>query len=317
MLAQKFEIHYHLLNKSHSMNALVKNKCEAEFLAVANEVAEILGVQLVWESQALEQGGIREIWAALGSNNSQIALIISVLALIWSMVPQTDQELIDLQKEETRLSIEQKRLEIEKLKKELEKGAPSKDALEIASKIANDSYKVVTRRSNFYRSISGCEKVYQVGFSSLDIDNRHLEDERIVESSDFKKFVVTSNELKPLEIKSARIEIVSPVLKEGKAKWKGIYQGEHISFSMDDREFKSAVLSRQISFKNGSEIVCVLLVHKKIDELGEVVTSGYSVDVVLENIESGLPNETPQGKRYRHTQKLFEAQNDLFGDENV
>lgn len=233
------------------------------------------------------------------------------------MVPQTDQELIDLQKEETRLSIEQKRLEIEKLKKELEKGAPSKDALEIASKIANDSYKVVTRRSNFYRSISGCEKVYQVGFSSLDIDNRHLEDERIVESSDFKKFVVTSNELKPLEIKSARIEIVSPVLKEGKAKWKGIYQGEHISFSMDDREFKSAVLSRQISFKNGSEIVCVLLVHKKIDELGEVVTSGYSVDVVLENIESGLPNETPQGKRYRHTQKLFEAQNDLFGDENV
>lgn len=316
-LAQKFEIHYHLLEKSHSMNALVKNKCEAEFLAVANEVAEILGVQLVWESQALEEGGIREIWAAIGSNNSQIALIVSVLALVWSMVPQTDQELVDLQKEETRLSIEEKKLEIEKLKKELEKEAPSKEALKSASKIANDSYKVVTRRSNFYKSISGYEKVYQVGFSSLDIENRHLEDERIVESSDFRKFIVTSNELKPLEIKSARIEIVSPVLKEGKAKWKGIYEGEHISFSMDDREFKSAVLSRQISFKNGSEIVCVLLIHKKIDELGEVVTSGYSVDVVLENIESGLPKETPQGKRYRHTQKLFEAQNDLFGDKNA
>ena len=86
---------------------------------------------------------------------------------------------------------------------------------------------------------------------------------------------------------------------------------------MDDREFKSAVLSRQISFKNGSEIVCVLIIHKKIDELGEVVTSGYSVDVVLENIESGLPKETPHGKRYRHTQKLIEAQNDLFGDENA
>ncbi len=315
-LAQKFEIHYHLLDKSHSMNALVKNKCEAEFLAVANEVAEILGVQLVWESQALEEGGIREIWAAIGSNNSQIAIIISVLALIWSVVPQTDQELVDLQKEETRLSIQEKRLEIEKLKKELKKESPSKEALKSASKIANDSYKVVTRRSNFYKSISGCEKVYQIGFSSLDIENRNLENERIVESSDFIKFVVTSNELKPLEIKSARIEIVSPVLKEGKAKWKGIYEGNNISFTMDDREFRSAVLSRKISFKNGSEIVCALLIHKKIDELGDVITSGYSVDVVIENIESGLPKETPQGKRYRHTQKLLEAQKDLFGDEN-
>tara|TARA_R110002073_G_scaffold2938_1_gene19060 strand:- start:9280 stop:10179 length:900 start_codon:yes stop_codon:yes gene_type:complete len=298
------------------MNALVKNKCEAEFLAVANEVAEILGVQLVWESQALEEGGIREIWAAIGSNNSQIAIIISVLALIWSVVPQTDQELVDLQKEETRLSIQEKRLEIEKLKKELKKESPSKEALKSASKIANDSYKVVTRRSNFYKSISGCEKVYQIGFSSLDIENRNLENERIVESSDFIKFVVTSNELKPLEIKSARIEIVSPVLKEGKAKWKGIYEGNNISFTMDDREFRSAVLSRKISFKNGSEIVCALLIHKKIDELGDVITSGYSVDVVIENIESGLPKETPQGKRYRHTQKLLEAQKDLFGDEN-
>jgi hypothetical protein len=314
-LAQKFEIHYYLLNKSHSMNALIKNKCEAEFLAVAIEIAEILGVELVWESQALEEGGIREIWTAIGSNNSQIALIVSVLALIWSMVPLTDQELVELQKEDMRLSIEEKRLEIEKLKKELEKEGPTKEAHKSASKIANNSYKVVTRRSNFYKSISGCEKVYQVGFSSLNGENRYVE-ECIVKSSDFRKFIVTSNELKPLEDKSARIEIVSPVLKEGKAKWKGIYAGEHINFTMNDREFKSAVLSRQISFKNGSEIVCILFIYKKIDELGDIATSGYSVEVVLENIESGQSKETPQGKRHRHTQKFIEAQKSLFLNDN-
>ena len=316
-LAKKFEIHYHLLDNSHSMNAFIKNKCEAELLAVAVEVAEILGIQIVWESQPLEEGGIREIWAAIGSNNSQIALIISVLALIWSMVPQSDQELINLQKEETRLSIEEKKLEIEKLKKELEKEHPSKEAIKSAARVTSDNYKVITRRSNFYKYISECEKVYQIGFSSIDAENRRIENEKIVESSEFRKFIVTSHELKPLEVKAARIEIVSPVLKEGKAKWKGIYEGEHISFSMDDREFKSAVLSQQISFKNGSEIICVLLVHKKIDELGDVVTSGYSVDVVIENIESGLPKETPQGKRYRHTQKLIDAQNDLFAEKNA
>lgn len=179
-------------------------------------------------------------------------------------------------------------------------------------RITSNSYKVITRRSNFYKCISGCDKVYKVGFSSVDAENRRVENEKTVESSDFRKFIVTSHELKPLEVKAARIEIVSPVLKEGKAKWKGIYEGEHISFSMGDREFRSAVLSRQISFKNGSEIICVLLVHKKIDELGDIVTSGYSVDVVIENIDSGLSKETPQGKRYRHTQKLIDAQNDLF-----
>jgi hypothetical protein len=313
-LIEKFEIHYHLSDKSHSMNAFVKNKCESEFLAVAVEVAEILGVKLVWESEALEEGGIREIWVAVGNSSAQIALVISVLALIWSMVPQSDQDLIKLQKEDTRLSVEQRKLEIDKLKKELETDVLSEESVKAAVKISNDNYKVVTRRSNFYGSLAACDKVYRIGFSGLNGENLRLGNELTVESRDFKKFVVSSNELEALEIPSARIEIVSPVLKEGKVKWKGIYEGEHISFSMDDREFRSAVLSKQISFKNGSEIVCVLLIYRKIDELGDVVTSGYCVDVVLDSIESGEKAETPQGKRYRHTKKLTESQADFFNN---
>lgn len=316
-LAQKFEIHYHLLGESHSMDAFVKNKCEAEFLAVAAEVADILGVQIDWESEALEEGGIREIWVALGSNSAQIALVISTLAFIWSMVPQTDQELIELQKEETRLSIEERRLAIEKLKKDLEKESPSKEAIKTSAKIVNDSYKVVTRKSNFYKSLSGYEKIYRVGFVGLDIEGREIEEERTVDREDFGRFVLRSNELEPLKVNNARIEIVAPVLVEGKAKWKGLYENEPISFSMDDREFKNAVLSKQVSFKNGAAIICVLLVHRKVDELGDVVTSAYSVEVVLENVESSTPVETPQGKRYRHTQKLLESQEDMFGNDNV
>lgn len=316
-LAQKFEIHYHLLDKSHSMDAFVKNKCEAEFLAVANEVAKILDVELIWESEALEEGGIREIWAAVGSNSVQIGLIVTVLTLVWSMVPQTDQELVDLQKEETRLSIEEKKLEIEKLKKELKDKAPTEEVIKSALTIASDNYKVISRRSNFYKKISECDKVYQIGFTSLDTANHRLNNESIVKNSEFLKFVVISNELKPLKIESARIEIVAPVLKEGKAKWKGIYDGQYISFFMDDKEFKSAVLSRQVSFKNGSEIICVLLIHKKIDELGDIVTSGYSVEVVLENIESGLSKETSQGKKYKYIQRLSDGQTNLFDNENT
>lgn len=316
-LAQKFEIHYYLSDNSHSMNSLVKNKCETEFLAVANEIANILGVELVWESQALEEGGIREVWSAIGTNNAQIALVVSILAFIWSMVPQEDQELLELQKTEARLSIEQKKLEIQRLKQEIENKPPTPDAIKSAVHITIDSYKVVTRRSNFYKSISECPKVYQIGFSTRTIENKSLEKENVVISREFRQFFLKSNELEPQKIASARIEIVSPVLKEGKSKWKGIYEGESISFAMNDNDFKNDVLSQKISFKNGSEIICALVIHKKIDELGDIVTSGYSVDIVLESIESGLPKETTQGKKFRHTQKQLESQTDLFDDLNA
>src|SRR5690625_6880147 len=104
----KFELHYYLADNSHSMNALVRNKCEAEFIAVAIEVAEILGVHLDFDCEALQEGGVREVWKALGENSAQIALVISTLALICSVIPKTDQELVDLQKEDLRLSIEQR-----------------------------------------------------------------------------------------------------------------------------------------------------------------------------------------------------------------
>jgi hypothetical protein len=312
-LPQKFQIHYHLLKESHSLDAFVKNKCEAEFLAVAIEVAEILGVELTLESEALLEGGIREIWSVLGKNSAQIALVISTLALIWSVVPQSDKELLDLQKQETRLSIEERKLEIEKLKKELKKVTEVKDAAKAAATISNGSYKVVTRKSNFYKTLATCKKVYQVGFVELDREGKPLDQEKIVSKEFFDKFILTSNELSPLEIDSARIEIVAPVLKEGKAKWKGIYENEYISFSMEDNDFKQAVLSKQISFKNGSEIICALLKHRKVDELGDIVASGYVVDVVLENVESGTSTEMPQGRRYRHTKKLLDSQEEMFG----
>src|SRR5690606_22960707 len=116
----KFELHYYLADNSHSMNALVRNKCEAEFLAVAIEVSAILDIHLELDCEALQEGGIREVWKALGENNAQIALVISTLALIWSCIPKTDQELIDLQKEDLRLSIEQRKHALRQIKKDLE-----------------------------------------------------------------------------------------------------------------------------------------------------------------------------------------------------
>lgn len=315
--AEKIELHYYFSDESHSMNALVKNRCEAEFLAVAMDVAETLGIHLDLDSEALLEGGIREIWKAIGDNSAQIALLISTLALIWSVIPKTDQELVDLQKEDARLSIEQRRLEIEKLKEEMDKQEVDSESVQKAARVASESYKVVTRKSNFYKILSGYEKVTQVGYRELDAENNYLTDESFVKRECFSRFILVSHDLEPLKDSSARIKIVAPVLTDGKAKWKGVYDGKNISFAMNDKEFKRAVVLKQLSFKNGDEIICVLLVHKKVDELGEVVTSGYSVNVVLENIHSGMSSETTQGKQYRHTKKMVNGQSDMFDPSNI
>ena len=64
-------------------------------------------------------------------------------------------------------------------------------------------------------------------------------------------------------------------------KWKGLYQGTPISFSMKDTEFRNSVLREEISFQHGSVINCVLNIHREFDEIGDVVITGYSVVTVI------------------------------------
>jgi len=316
-LSSKFEVHYYFSDDSHSMNALVKNKCEAEFLAVASEVANVLGIPLELDCEALREGGIREVWKALGENSAQVALVISTLALIWSVVPKTDQEIVDLQKEDIRLSIEERKLSIKKIKLELKNQKASTESVKDAAKIVSSNYKVAIRKSNFYKILLNYQKVSKLGFTERNIEDQAITEEKIVFRSDFENFILKSNQLEPLIDSNANIEIVAPVLKEGNAKWKGLYEGRPISFAMDDNDFRYSVISKQLSFKNGDEIVCVLLIYKKIDELGDIVISGYSVEVVLENIQSGSLRETPQGKHFRHTKKMQDGQSDIFEGKNA
>lgn len=77
----QFELHYYFADNSHFMNALVRNTCAAEFLAVAAEVAELIGARLDLDCEALQEGGIREVWQILRKNSAQIALVM--LAFIW------------------------------------------------------------------------------------------------------------------------------------------------------------------------------------------------------------------------------------------
>ncbi|EOJ1558663.1 hypothetical protein ACM15D_001198, partial [Campylobacter jejuni] len=84
-----------------------------------------------------------------------------------------------------------------------------------------ENHKIYRLLSNFYKKVENYEKIKKIGYQ---FNNSN---ELIIEREQFKSFIIEEN--KDIEtIEEAEIEIISPVLKEGKYKWRGIYNGEKL-----------------------------------------------------------------------------------------
>ena len=310
--ADFLELHYLLRDDAHSMDAVVRNKCEAELLAVFGEVARLLKVNVRIETTAYTEGGLKELWKAIGANKDQLGWIIAVVALVLTRIPVGDKETDTYSREVARLTVEEKKLTIEKLKRELDQGKPPKPAVvEQTTSAIEGNLKVIARRSNFYKLLLKYDKVTGVGFTPQAKDDERFESQ--VLRQDFFRFVLLTDKLPVEIIQEAPVEIVAPVLREGNYEWKGLYDGNPISFKMADEEFKDSVLRGEVSFQHGTTIQGVLNVHRKFDELGEILITGYTMPTVISKSDGGTLVETPQGGRHRHDKKLAENQGQLFG----
>lgn len=311
------ELHYYLADGAHSMDAVLRNRCEAELLALFQEVALSLGVPCEIEAQAVTEGGLREIWKWIGDNAVQLNVVLPVVAILVALAPQIyESEEEELSKELTELSIEEKRLQIEKLRKELRE-PEVKSEHELVEKsvhlLQRDS-KIVVRRSNFYKYLLSKDAVEEIGVAPLTSSLSPFQPERRVPHSDFRRFVLTSHSIKPLKVEDATIEIVSPVLRDGRYKWKGIYNGQTIGFTMQDRSFQSLVLREKVTFQHGTLLECVLEIHRKLDEVGEVEITDYVVTTVIRKYDDRQSIETAQGRSYKYAKRLRESQVDMFGN---
>ena len=125
-----------------------------------------------------------------------------------------------------------------------------------------------------------------------------------VKREQFDYFILRTDDLPTIKDNRANIEIISPVLKDSKYRWKGIYNkgGETIDFYMQDEEFKKQMFDDKISFTSGMCIECVLEINRKLSELGEVINVSYVVTTVIRTRFDKLEIVTPQGKR--HLRKL-------------
>ncbi|MBU9491767.1 Ig-like domain-containing protein [Burkholderia multivorans] len=361
--APRLEMHYYLQNESHAMDAMIRNRCEAEFLATVSHITQVLGVELRFEATVPTEGGFRDIWRVLCVNSGHplaialLTLILNQAIEIWKAPSKPNPVLEKQQIEINELTINHWKLENRRSELELHKlerdsqgasppapppalngtavtGAPtfsppatstqtlSATGISNANGIARSTEKsfqlqldtkVITRRSNFYKYLLTYRHVTAVGFRALSVEEPNP-DELVITRSQFNAFIVQTSELPP-DVSEALIEITSPVISGRDAKWKGLRNGEAISFAMNDKAFKQQVFHNEVSFQHGDSIRCILEADRRLNEIGMPTVTGYRVTTVLDKIDGkGNAYEMPQGRKKRFSDRHRDNnQADLFG----
>ena len=295
-LIQKFELHYYLKDNSHSMNAFVRNKAEKDFLEAIKRIGGLLDSELKIETEAYQEGGLIEILAivlpTLHYLSPALNDIITHYATKDTQAETLDKKIKEATLQNLELDNQQKTLGIE----------------EQIEKKLND--KLVQKYiSNFYKKIDSYDKVEKIGYKSVEKDGL----EYIVERKDFKSFIL-HDDITISEDDDAMIEIISPVLKEGKYKWRGRYKNEKIDFSMADSKFKQEVIEGRHKFSNGSLISCHLEIKVTFDEFGDEKSINYRVLQVFgtQELEMGELKLREAGKKRNQQKWLNEHQKSLF-----
>ncbi|WP_041957387.1 hypothetical protein [Sulfurospirillum arsenophilum] len=300
--AKKFELHYYLKDKSHSMNAFVRNKAEKDFLEAIKRIGELLDSELKIETEAYQEGGLVEI---LTFSGFVIDRTLSYLSPALNNIV-THYATRNAQTEKLDIKIKQetlKSLKLDNVKKEIEIEKQIDEKL-------ND--KLVQKYiSNFYKKIDSYEKVEKIGYRSLE----NNEDEYLVERKDFKNFIL-HDDTTTLKDDDAIIEIISPVLKEGKYNWRGKYKNEKIDFSMADSKFKQEVIEGKHTFLNGSSISCHLEIKIIFDEFGDEKNKNYRVLMVYgtRELDLGELKLREAGKKRKYQKRLNERQMHFFDE---
>lgn len=299
--AKTLEIHYYLKDGSHAIDAKAFYACQQELVGLIDYVAKQLGVEVSVETIALNEGGIKAWLKAEGKSNANQLIIGIVVAMLTAVPIASIGTLVQHVVEEYIKSPELKELERLRIEKERLILQAEIDSIKASQrKFDKQSVDTTVRRtrSDFYKhseSIGNLKAVEFIQKEEPDSSSYILKKE--VPRAQFQSYLITSTELDPIEVEDAHIEIVSPVLKRGKAKWRGIYNQESISFIVLDPDFLESVYTRKVSFSNGSAILCSLQEKHKINDKGEDVISGYEVLEVYELQSNGTPQALPPRKK--------------------
>ena len=316
--ADTIELHYGFNDATHSMDAVIQNKCEFELLGILKETASVFNIEIIIETEPLAEGDLKRLFKIISKNENKTAVITTaiitsfaasvILHPLGTTFSEIGKQLVTKIFEDERikeLEDEKKELENEKLKEEIKN---IKYDTELKIQQISQNNKIAKRKSNFYEALNKYPKVEVVSLIIEDEHKNPISEELTIHKNIFKDFIIISDELEPLLIDNAIIEIISPVLKKGEYKWRGIYNGETLSFNMKSNEFKTLVQTGKIEFKNGSSIKCLLEIKRRMDSDGYEKNTDYDIIRVNEYFENDKPIETPEGKRHKQKQEAEKLQ---------
>ena len=312
----KLELRYYFNDKSNYMDAMIKHRSEKEVLSLVRTLADMLDIKMtVYCESFAQQEGFREIWTVAGENSRLISVLLNLFMQVWTRPsllvggqPVVDRSVADEEKMQREIAL---------LRSNLRKKMPGITVTRELVELLSASPRFCKCKSNFYEAVRGYPKVTKFTLRELNENNRSRSGSLEVKREQFDYYILRSDELPSVKDNKATIEIISPVLKDARYRWKGIYNkgGETIDFYMCDEDFKKDMFDEKIAFKSGMCIDCVLEIQRKMSELGEVVNISYTVETVIRTRFDKMEIITPQGKR--HLRKL-EAEKkqltlDLFG----
>ena len=312
----KLELRYYFNDKSNYMDAMIKHRSEKEGLSLVRTLADMLDIKMtVYCESFAQQEGFREIWSVAGENSRLISVLLNLFMQVWTRPsllvggqPVVDRSVADEEKMQREIAL---------LRSNLRKKMPGITVTRELVELLSASPRFCKCKSNFYEAVRGYPKVTKFTLRELNENNRSRSGSLEVKREQFDYYILRSDELPSVKDNKATIEIISPVLKDARYRWKGIYNkgGETIDFYMCDEDFKKDMFDEKIAFKSGMCIDCVLEIQRKMSELGEVVNISYTVETVIRTRFNKMEIITPQGKR--HLRKL-EAEKkqltlDLFG----
>lgn len=313
--ANKLELRYLFNDKSNYMDAVIKHRCEKEVLSLIRSLAEMLEVKMTVYCEPYQKDGFKEIWGIAGENSRSISVVLNIIMQVLTRPslsvggqPVVERSVKDEETMQRHICAFRRELKL--------KPAGAIIPHELID-LLNSTPRFYKCKSNFYEALKGYPKVTKITVRELNENNRSRSGVLEVKREQFDYFILRSDDLPTIKDTKAVIEIISPVLKDSKYRWKGIYNkgGETIDFYMQDEEFKKQMFDDKMSFSSGMCIDCVLEIARRLSELGETIPVSYTVTTVVRTRFDKMEIVTPQGKR--HLRKL-EAEKkqltlDLFG----
>lgn len=293
------EFHYEFYDDSiHVMDARSFNFCELQLLKAIEELQKYVGeakIEVGIEKRA-EGSLIETIILTLENLSESKAFIALLTAFLTYFFTKKRSKLEDVNK---RLEILDK-IKKADLTKEEALALIGKDP--ILKKLISSYYNRLAEQ-NEVKSVAVKGKHEDVQFANASI-----------ESVDFKTHIVEEREAKQVYM-GTTLGVCSPVLISGHGKkWKGIFNGKVIEFTVEDKSFLQQVYHNDFKFGSTTTLKCDLVEKTKVlnDNFQEIIGEPTYAVIKVDEVND---NEHFQRftKRYRK-QEADARQLDLFDE---